>query len=142
MVLFGATGDLCYRKIFPALYQLVRRNLLTIPVIGVARQGWDLGQLAARVRASLKTFEPGAEEAVIVRLLGLLRYVDGDYNNRATFDSLSKALGDAQRRCTTWQSRRACSRWSSSTWLPRATHRTRAWSSRSLSVGTWPPRRP
>jgi glucose-6-phosphate 1-dehydrogenase len=97
MVLFGATGDLCYRKIFPALYQLVRRNLLTIPVVGVARQGWDLGQLAARVRASLKSFEPGAEEAVIARLVGLLRYVDGDYNNRATFESLSKALGNAQR---------------------------------------------
>ena len=51
MVLFGATGDLCYRKIFPALYQLVRRNLLTVPVIGVARQGWKLEQLAgARAR--------------------------------------------------------------------------------------------
>ena len=97
MVLFGATGDLCYRKIFPALYQLARRNLLTIPVVGVARQGWDLAQLAARVRASLKAFEPGAEEAVIARLVSLLRYVDGDYNNRATFESLSKALGDAQR---------------------------------------------
>jgi glucose-6-phosphate 1-dehydrogenase len=97
MVLFGATGDLCYRKIFPSLYQLVRRNLLTIPVIGVARQGWNLAQLQAHVRESLKAFEPQAEEAVIVRLLGLLRYVDGDYNNRATFQALSKELGKAQR---------------------------------------------
>ncbi|HEY2809297.1 MAG TPA: glucose-6-phosphate dehydrogenase [Steroidobacteraceae bacterium] len=97
IVLFGATGDLCYRKIFPALYQLTRRNLLSVPVIGVARQGWNLAQLEARVRDSLKNFESGAEEAVIARLLGLLRYVDGDYNNRATFESLVKTLGDAQR---------------------------------------------
>jgi glucose-6-phosphate 1-dehydrogenase len=97
MVLFGATGDLCYRKIFPSLYQLVRRNLLTVPVIGVARQGWNLGQLEARVRESLKAFEPGADEAVTARLIGLLRYVDGDYNDRATFESLAKALGGAQR---------------------------------------------
>jgi glucose-6-phosphate 1-dehydrogenase len=97
IVLFGATGDLCYRKIFPALYQLTRRNLLAVPVIGVARQGWNLDQLQARVRDSLKNFEPGAEEAVITRLLGLLRYVDGDYNDRATFEALVKTLGKAQR---------------------------------------------
>jgi glucose-6-phosphate 1-dehydrogenase len=97
MVLFGATGDLCYRKIFPSLYQLVRRNLLAVPVIGVARQGWDLGQLEAHVRESLKAFVPDAEEPVIARLAGLLRYVDGDYNQRSTFEALSKALGKAQR---------------------------------------------
>src|SRR5207302_1528148 len=56
VVLFGATGDLCYRKIYPALYQLVRRSLLSVPVIGVARQGWNAAQLAARVRESLKAF--------------------------------------------------------------------------------------
>jgi glucose-6-phosphate 1-dehydrogenase len=97
MVLFGATGDLCYRKIFPALYHLVRRGLLTIPVIGVARQGCDVNWLIARVRESLKAFVPDADEAVIKRFAGLLRYVDGDYNNRATFDALRKALGSAQR---------------------------------------------
>jgi glucose-6-phosphate 1-dehydrogenase len=91
MVLFGATGDLCYRKIFPALYHLVRRNLLTVPVVGVARQGWNLAQLEARVRESLKAFEPGADPAVIARLAGLLRYVDGDYNNRTTFELLTNA---------------------------------------------------
>jgi glucose-6-phosphate 1-dehydrogenase len=99
MVLFGATGDLCYRKILPALYQLVRRNLLTVPVVGVARQGWNLEQLGGRVRESLKAFEPGADEAVITRLVGLLRYVDGDYNARATFEALNKALGSAGARC-------------------------------------------
>jgi glucose-6-phosphate 1-dehydrogenase len=97
LVLFGATGDLCYRKIIPALYHLVRRNLLNVPVIGVARQGWKVEQLAQRMRDSLKQFVPAADEAVIQRLIALLRYVDGDYNNRATFVSLRQALGDAQR---------------------------------------------
>jgi glucose-6-phosphate 1-dehydrogenase len=97
IVLFGATGDLCYRKIYPALYHLVRRRLLTVPVIGVARQGWDVAQLAERVRDSLKSFVPGADEAVAKRLIELLRYVDGDYNDRNTFVALRKALGDAQR---------------------------------------------
>jgi glucose-6-phosphate 1-dehydrogenase len=97
LVLFGATGDLCYRKIIPALYQLVRRNLLNVPIIGVARQGWKVEQLAQRMRDSLKEFVKDADEAVIKRLVALLRYVDGDYNNRATFESLRQALGDAQR---------------------------------------------
>ena len=97
VVLFGATGDLCYRKIFPALYHLVRRGILTMPVIGVARQGCDVSWLAARVRESLKAFVADADEALVKRFTDLLRYVDGDYNNRATFDALRKALGDAQR---------------------------------------------
>jgi len=97
LVLFGATGDLCYRKIYPALYQLVRRGILTIPVIGVARQGWKVEQLAGRVRESLKAFVPGADEAVVTHLLGLLRYVDGDYNQRSTFDALRTALGPLAR---------------------------------------------
>ena len=97
IVLFGATGDLCYRKIYPALYQLVRRRLLTVPVIGVARQGWGVSQLADRVRDSLKTFVSGADEGVARSLIELLRYVDGDYNDRNTFVALRKALGDAQR---------------------------------------------
>src|SRR2546430_17741881 len=97
VVLCGATGDLCYRKTYPALYQLVRRSLLSVPVIGVARQGWNAAQLAARVRESLKAFVPAAEEAVVARLTGLLRYVDGEYHERATFDALRQALGEAQR---------------------------------------------
>ena len=97
LVLFGATGDLCYRKIYPALYHLVRRGLLAVPVIGVARQGCDVGWLAARVRDSLKAFVPGADEAVAQRLTGLLRYVDGDYNDRSTFGALRRSLGEAQR---------------------------------------------
>ncbi|MGN6451480.1 MAG: glucose-6-phosphate dehydrogenase [Steroidobacteraceae bacterium] len=97
LVLFGATGDLCYRKIFPALYHLVRRQLLGIPVIGVARQGCDVNWLADRIRKSLKEFVKDADQAAVSRLVGLLRYVDGDYNDRNTFVELRKALGSAQR---------------------------------------------
>ena len=97
LVLFGATGDLCYRKLYPALYQLVRRGILSVPVIGVARQGWSLEQFAARVRDSLAAFVPAVDAAVQARLVSLLRYVDGDYNARATFDALRAALGAAQR---------------------------------------------
>ena len=97
IVLFGATGDLCYRKIYPALYHLLRRGLLAVPVVGVARQGCDVKWLVNRVRDSLKAFVPGADETVAGRLTELLRYVDGDYNDRATFDELRRTLGDAQR---------------------------------------------
>jgi glucose-6-phosphate 1-dehydrogenase len=97
LVLFGATGDLCYRKIYPALYQLVRRGLLNVPVIGVARQGWDVDGLKRRVSESLGEFVKDADAGVVKRLAGLLRYVDGDYNDRSTFEQLRKELGDAQR---------------------------------------------
>ncbi|HYL02103.1 MAG TPA: glucose-6-phosphate dehydrogenase [Steroidobacteraceae bacterium] len=97
LVLFGATGDLCYRKIHPALYQLVRRSVLGVPVIGVARAGWKLEQYAARVRQSVRDFVPDADEAVVARLLELLRYVDGDYNDRATFEALRRTLAEVRR---------------------------------------------
>ena len=97
IVLFGATGDLCYRKIHPALYQLVRRGVLGVPVIGVARAGWKVEQYAARVRESLRDFVPDADEAVVARLVSLLRYVDGDYNDRATFETLGRTLGAVRR---------------------------------------------
>ncbi len=97
LVLFGATGDLCYRKIYPALYHLVRRQLLNIPVIGVARQGCDVNWLADRVRKSLAEFVKDADQGSVSRLTGMLRYVDGDYNDRKTFVELRKALADARR---------------------------------------------
>src|SRR2546423_15398243 len=92
VVLFGATGDLCYRKIYPALYQLVRRGLLSVPVIGVARQGWNAAQLAARVRESLKAFAPAADEAAVTRPPRLLRYVDREDHYGAPVDALRPAL--------------------------------------------------
>jgi glucose-6-phosphate 1-dehydrogenase len=97
LVLFGATGDLCYRKIYPSLYDLVRRGLLTDPVIGVARAGWSQEQFGEHVRKSMKEFVPKREEEVVARFVSLLKYVDGDYKERRTFELLKKALGDATR---------------------------------------------
>jgi glucose-6-phosphate 1-dehydrogenase len=96
LVFFGATGDLAYKKIFPALQAMVKRGSLNIPVIGVAKAGWDLNQLIARARDSLE--KHGAfDAAAFEKLRGLLRYVDGDYNDPATFQALRRELGQAQR---------------------------------------------
>jgi glucose-6-phosphate 1-dehydrogenase len=96
LVLFGATGDLCYRKIFPALYHLVRRGQLDIPVIGVARGGWTREKLAQRVHDSLTQFVPGFDDAVYRRLAALLQHVDGDYQQAAIFAALREKLGSAR----------------------------------------------
>lgn len=97
LVLFGATGDLCYRKIFPSLYHLVCRGVLRVPVVGVARAGWNLEQLADRVHESIKAFVPSPDQDALARLIALLRYHDGDYHDRETFVALRQALGDSQR---------------------------------------------
>jgi glucose-6-phosphate 1-dehydrogenase len=96
LVLFGATGDLCHRKIFPSLYQLVRRGRLTVPVIGVAKAGWQRQQLIERLRDSLKQFVKEADPAVVERLVALVQYVDGDYGALETFQQLRKLLDTAQ----------------------------------------------
>lgn len=97
LVLFGASGDLCYRKIYPALYQLVRRGRLDAPVIGVARAGWKREQLVARVRESVEHAVSQPDAVALDRLLALLKYVDGDYRENAPFVELRKQLGAAQR---------------------------------------------
>jgi glucose-6-phosphate 1-dehydrogenase len=97
LVLFGATGDLCHRKIYPALYHLVDRRRLDVPVIGVARAGWTAEQFAERVRDSVSEFVPSAREETVRRLVALLRYVDGDYRQSTTFQSLRQSLGGAMR---------------------------------------------
>jgi len=96
-VFFGATGDLAYKKIFPALQALVRRGHLEVPIIGVAKAGWNLDRLLARARASLVEHGGGVDEVAFARLGKLLRYIDGDYNDRATFDQLRRELGVAAR---------------------------------------------
>jgi glucose-6-phosphate 1-dehydrogenase len=96
LVIFGATGDLCARKIFPALYNLVRRGHLDVPVIGVARAGWTEEQLVAHVKESVQKAEKNLDNAVLGKLAKLLRYVDGDYRDAQTFEKLAKALGNAQ----------------------------------------------
>jgi glucose-6-phosphate 1-dehydrogenase len=96
LVFFGATGDLAYKQIFPALQALVGRGALTVPVVGVAKSGWTLEQLRARARESLEHhggFDPGAFD----KLCGLLRYVDGDYADGDTFERLRRELGGAVR---------------------------------------------
>jgi len=96
LVLFGATGDLCHRKIFPSLYQLVRRGRLTVPVIGVAKAGWTRVQLIERLRDSIAKGVPDADPAVVERLVALIGYVDGDYAALETFQQLRRVLDTAQ----------------------------------------------
>jgi glucose-6-phosphate 1-dehydrogenase len=96
LVFFGATGDLAYKKIFPALQALVRRGRLQVPVVGVAKSGWSLKQLVERARASV-TEHGGLDEKAFPELARRLRYVDGDYADAATFTRLQKELGEAQR---------------------------------------------
>jgi len=96
LVFFGATGDLAYKKIFPSLQAMLKRGHLNVPVIGVAKAGWNLDQLRARARDSLEK-HGGLDAAAFEKLAGLLRYVDGDYGDPATFQALRKTLGPAQR---------------------------------------------
>ena len=96
LVLFGATGDLARKKIYPALLQLVRRSNLNIPVIGVARGGWTLERLRDHMRSSLEN-DRHFDETIFARLSGLLRFVDGEYRDPALFGRLCEALGSARR---------------------------------------------
>jgi glucose-6-phosphate 1-dehydrogenase len=95
LVFFGATGDLAYKKIFPALYAMAKRGHLNVPVIGVARGDWNLNQLRDRARDSVEKHGQ-IDRAAFDKLCSLLRYVGGDYNVPATFQSLRKELGSAQ----------------------------------------------
>ena len=96
LVLFGATGDLAHKKIFPALQALVQRRALRIPVVGVARSGWNLDRLKVRIRDSLEQSSEGLDAAAYEKLMDLLRYVDGDYKEVATFERLRHELGEAK----------------------------------------------
>ena len=96
LVFFGATGDLAYKKIFPALQAMIKRGSLNVPVIGVAKAGWNLDQLKARAKDSLEK-HGGLDPAAWQKLEGLLRYVDGDYADAATFAQVKQQLGGAQR---------------------------------------------
>jgi glucose-6-phosphate 1-dehydrogenase len=96
LVFFGATGDLAYKKVFPALQAMVKRGHLNLPIIGVAKAGWNLDQLKARARDSIEK-HGGLDSVAFDKLAGLLRYVDGDYKDPATFQAIRKELGSAQR---------------------------------------------
>ena len=97
LVFFGATGDLAYKKIFPSLQAMTKHGHLNVPVIGVAKAGWNVDQLRARARDSVEKHGGGIDPAAFEKLCGLLRYVDGDYKDAATFQSIRKELGSSQR---------------------------------------------
>jgi glucose-6-phosphate 1-dehydrogenase len=93
---FGASGDLAYKKIFPALYAMTKRGHLEMPVIGVARSEWNLEQFQARARESIEKHGGAVDQAVLAKLLARLRYVSGDYADAATYTTLRQELGDAK----------------------------------------------
>ena len=97
LVIFGATGDLAKLETFPALVGLVERDVLDVPVIGVAKSGWGLEQFRDYATASLKLnkMDPGSPAAM--KMLSLLRYVDGDLDDHATYESMSSAIGSGQK---------------------------------------------
>jgi glucose-6-phosphate 1-dehydrogenase len=96
LIFFGATGDLAYKQIFPALQAMVRRGHLDVPIVGVAKSGWSLDQLVARAHDSIE-HHGGVDEAAFARLRSLLRHVDGDYRDPDTFERVRQALAGAQR---------------------------------------------
>jgi glucose-6-phosphate 1-dehydrogenase len=95
LVFFGATGDLAYKKIFPSLQAMVKRGHLNVPVVGVAKAGWNLDQLRARAKDSLEK-HGGLDPTAFEKLIGLLRYVDGDYQDPTTFTTLRNELKEAK----------------------------------------------
>jgi glucose-6-phosphate 1-dehydrogenase len=97
LVFFGATGDLAYKQIFPALQALVKRGLLDIPIIGVAGSDLTDAQLRDRARDSIEHSDAGVDKKAFATLAGLLHYVGGDYKQPGTYAKLAKALGTAKR---------------------------------------------
>src|SRR3954467_9018091 len=97
LVIFGATGDLAKLETFPALVGLVDRGVLDVPVVGVAKSGWDLDRFREYAAASLRDNGLDPDSGPGQKLLGLLRYVDGDLDADATYTAMSRGMGDAGR---------------------------------------------
>lgn len=95
-VFFGATGDLAHKKIFPALQSMIKDGALNVPVIGVAKSGWNIEQLRERARDGITKFGGGVDEAAFKKLCELMTYIDGDYNDDKTYAQLRAQLGKAQ----------------------------------------------
>ena len=96
LVFFGATGDLAYKKIFPSLQAMVKRGTLNMPIVGVAKSDWNIDQFRARAKDSLEK-HAGIDRVAFDKLVSLLRYVDGDYNDPATFRAIQNELGSCER---------------------------------------------
>src|SRR5437773_1123020 len=95
LVLFGATGDLAKRKLFPALYQLERRGRLNLPVIGVGRSAWDHGDLRDYARAAVEAANKSVDQDALNRLTARLHMVSGEYADESTFAALAAELKDS-----------------------------------------------
>lgn len=95
LVFFGATGDLAHKKIFPSLQAMIKHGRLDVPVIGVAKAGWNVDQLRERARDGIENHGGGVDPAAFDKLCRLLHYVDGDYKDAATFQAIRKELGSA-----------------------------------------------
>ena len=93
LVIFGATGDLAKIETFPALVGLVKRGVLDVPVVGVAKSGWGLEQFRDYATASLKLNNMDPGDPAAVKMLSLLRYVDGDLGDEATYKAMSDQVG-------------------------------------------------
>src|SRR5215471_11569734 len=96
LVLFGATGDLAYKQIFPSLQALIKKHGFNIPIIGVAKSGWNLDQLKDRARSSLEN-NANIDRDAFAKLCSLLHYVDGDYKAESTYQQLRQELGKSKR---------------------------------------------
>src|SRR5258708_3559995 len=97
LVVFGATGDLAQLQTFPALVGLVERGVLDVPVIGIGKSGWDLDQFRGYATQSLRHSGIDPASPAAARMLGLLRYFDGDLTARSTYDQMAKELGQARK---------------------------------------------
>ena len=97
LVIFGATGDLAKLETYPALVGLVERGVLDVPVIGVAKSGWGLEQLRDYAVASLRLNGMDPDTPAAKRMLGLLRYVDGDLDDDTTYQAMSREIGSGER---------------------------------------------
>jgi glucose-6-phosphate 1-dehydrogenase len=96
LVFYGATGDLAFKKIFPAFQRMVKSGVLDGPVIGVARRNWSLEQLKARAKESIEQHGGGVDPVAFPKLMRMLRYVEGPYTEDKTFDDLQREIGDAK----------------------------------------------
>jgi len=96
LVFFGATGDLAFKKIFPAMQSMVKSGVLDVPVIGVAREGWNLERLQARAKDSVEQHGGGTDPVAFPKLMQLMQYVEGEYTTPKTFASLRQQLGNSE----------------------------------------------
>ena len=96
LVFFGATGDLAYKKIFPSLHNMVRRNALDVPVIGVAKSGWTAGAAPRARQGQHCQARRRVDDDAFQKLCELLQYIDGDYKDDKTYQAIRTQLGDAQ----------------------------------------------